>query len=105
MMGMYVFHPFLIFEENTRDLAFKFGQILGYKGNSAPELLTFLRKQNERALLDGGKKLFDDLEKVYLLFYIPVLTDVLINWKVGHYFFHDWVYEDLVEILELRIFF
>lgn len=63
-MGMYVYHPFLIFEENTVDLAYKFGKILGFEGGSKNSLLKFLKEASATDLVVATKVLFDEIKPV-----------------------------------------
>lgn len=49
-MGDYIFNPLMNYQEDTVDIAFEYGKLLGFDGNSAEKLLTFLKSQPARTL-------------------------------------------------------
>lgn len=61
---MYVYHPFLIFEEDTVDLAYKLGKILGFEDGSKNSLLKFLKEVPATDLVIATKILFDEVKPV-----------------------------------------
>lgn len=42
-MGDYIFNPLTNYQEDTVEIAFEYGRLLGFDGNSVEKLLAFLK--------------------------------------------------------------
>lgn len=66
MMGDYVFNPLANYRDNPLEIAFEFGKLLGFHGESAAELLQFLKNQNLTSMIGKMPVMLQFIEKVIL---------------------------------------
>lgn len=76
LMGAYGFVPLATFRESNALYGLKMAENLGFEGNAndRKELLSFLKKQEAKLLVERQRKFIKQFQKVYNLFFLVKLS-------------------------------